>query len=102
MSRTFKIILIALLGFFFSIATLEIDVFGYDNTFFDTYDSYLPVYNQVLHQVNTADQDSFTFLEVTPSPFFVFIFLQSSFDESSLCQHPYKGKLYLVKSSLLI
>jgi hypothetical protein len=102
MSKTFKIISIGLFGFFFSIATLEIDVFGYDNTFFDSYDSYIQVDNQVLNPDTKADLDSFTFPEVTPSPFFDSALLLFEYEASSLPPFRYKRKLYIVQSSLLI
>ena len=102
MPKTFKIILVALVGFFFSIATLEIDVFGYDNTFFDTYDSYIQVDNQVLNQDTKADLDSFNFPDATPSPFFNSVIRPSEHVASSLPPFLYKRKLYIVQSSLLI
>jgi hypothetical protein len=102
MSKTLKIILIGVIGLFFSISTLEINVFGYENTFFDTYDSYVQVDNPVLHQVKKADLVSFTFPGITPPPFFSSVVLPPKVEESTLPPCSHKRKLYLVQSSLLI
>jgi hypothetical protein len=102
MSKTVKIILIGVIGLFFSISTLEIDVFGYENTFFDTYDSYVQIDNPVLHQVKKADLVSFTFPGITPPPFFSSVVLPPRVEESTLYPCSHKRKLYLAQSSLLI
>jgi|SRR6476660_7346594 len=102
MQKHLKIILIAVLGIFFSVATLEIDAFGYDNTFFDTYDSYLHVDNQVLQHHTQIEHGCIDCPEIIRSPNSPFIKSASRNDAYFLSSRLQKRKLYLSKSSLLI
>src|SRR6267378_7581910 len=102
MPSILKILLITLVGFFFSIAILEIDVFDYDNTFFDAYDSYVQVDNQLFHQGGHVGQDCFALSQITLPPFCPFITFPTKGEDSVLSVRPHKGKLYLTKSALLI
>src|SRR3977135_3904138 len=103
MPNSIRIIIVAIVGFLFSIATLEIDVFDYDNTFFDSYDSYVHVDNQVSPQGSSVEQDCVAFSEITPSSLFSLIVkIPTVYKGWSLPFRPHKRKLYLIKSSLLI
>ena len=105
-TNVLKITFPCLIGVFFTIATLEIDVCGYDNTFLDPYDSYLQVDTQSIlssDKVNTQDgNDSSGEIYrscsrvVTDGSLFIFIKVVISDPRSR------KRKLYLTKSSLLI
>jgi hypothetical protein len=97
-----KILVIAVFGFFFSIATLEIDAFGCDNTFFDAYDSYVHVENQVSHHVNKVDQGFFGCPEIIQSSGSPLVKFTSNLKEYFFPIRFYKRKLYLELSSLLI
>src|SRR6267154_3069490 len=102
MEKHLKIFLIAVIGFFFSLATLEIDAFGYDNTFFDAYDSYVHVDNQTLHHASKIDLGCFVCPEIIQSPVSPPIILISKYEGSFLSLRFQKRKLYLTQSSLLI
>ncbi len=102
MRNNIRVIVVAVVGLFFSIATLEIDVFDYDNTFFDTYDSYVQVDNQVSHQGSDIGQSFLAFSEITPSLCYSIIKMPIACKDQSLPFRPHKRKLYLIKSSLLI
>ena len=102
MQKHFKIVLIAVIGFFFSIATLEIDLLGYDNTFFDAYDSYAHVDNQTLHHASKIDQGCFACSEVIQSPVSPSVILISKYEGYFLPRRLQKRKLYLTQSLLLI
>jgi hypothetical protein len=99
--KMIKIILIALIGGFFSIAILEIDVFNYDNTFFDTYDSYIKIDNGVTLPVIQVKSIKLA-AKIYPSFTLCDIKLPRIFNDRRLLLQPYKRKLFLVKSSLLI
>ncbi|SRR5260221_3513314 len=102
MQKYLKIVLIAVVGFFFSIATLEIDAFGYDNTFFDAYDSYVHVDNQTLHHASKIDQGCFAYPGIIQSSVSSASILISHYEGYFLSPWPQKRKLYLAQSSLLI
>lgn len=102
MQKHLKIVLIAIIGLFFSIATLEIDTFGYDNTFFDAYDSYVHVDNEVLHHDSKLDQSYFAYLEVIQLPATPSIILTAKQKGYFLCPRVHRRQLYLTQSSLLI
>ena len=103
MSKTSKIVIAGLLGFFFSVATLEIDIQDYDNTFFDNYDSYVKVDCKVTQRILIVELDRFTSPEIIPL----------AYDDSRaiarcISKGPrssdyfYRPKLFLIKSSLVI
>jgi len=102
MQKSLKIVLIAFTGFFFSIATLEIDAFGYDNIFFDTYDAYVHVDYQGLHDDSVIDDNSCTYSEAQQPIIYPSIISVSSYEESFSSVRLYSRKLYLTQSSLLI
>ena len=103
MKKKIKIIVIALVGIFFSIATLEIDIFDYDNSFFDNYDSYVKVDNKVAQRVLQVEFNKLPAPEIILPLFCSSNCIQSpTLNEERLFLHPYKRKLFLVKSSLLI
>jgi hypothetical protein len=101
MSRLFKIILIAIVGTFFSLATLEIDVFGFDNTFFDTYDLYVQADNPVSPQFNQVDLGNIILPRTSLIVPFTTV-IGSRYQVSSLLACRYKRKLYIAQSTLLI
>jgi hypothetical protein len=102
MQKRPKIVWIAVIGFFFSIATLEIDAFGYDNTFFDAYDSYVHVDNQPLYHASKIDQGCFTCPGIIQSSVSPASILISCYEGYFLSPWHQKRKLYLTQSSLLI
>ncbi len=102
MSKLAKIILVAAVGFFFSIATLEIDFPDYDNTFFDSYDFYLQADNLLSHPGGDVDQDCFAPSAMAPSWSPISVTLPARCEVSHSKVYPHKRKLYLIKSSLLI
>ena len=103
MPNTIRITIVAIVGFLFSIATLEIDVFDYDNTFFDTYDSYVHVDNEVSPQSSGVELDCVAFSAISASLLFSLIVkIPIVYKDCSLPFRPHKRKLYLIKSSLLI
>jgi hypothetical protein len=98
-----RVLLACFFGFFFCIATFEVDVFEYDNTFFDTYDSYVKLDSKVIQEVFSIDFDRLTFPE-----FDLYSFSDSVATKRVLTREPrssnyfYRSKLFLIKSSLLI
>jgi len=102
MSRLFKILTIAIIGTFFSLATLEIDVFDFGNTFFDTYDFYVQADNQVPPQFNQVGLGNIILPERTSLIVPVSTIIRLNYQVSSLLTSRYKRKLYIAQSSLLI
>lgn len=101
-----KIAFAFLIGVFFTIATLEIDVCGYDNTFLDPYDSYLQVDSQ---SIQSSDESGIQNGIESPEKFSISSSLYCTigplcaFNIVVISDLPLpKRKLYLVKSSLLI
>jgi|GEM_PF-3927591 len=101
MSKTSKIAITGLLGFLFSVATLEIDVLDYDNTFFDTYDSYVNVDGNAMQRILMVGSGPFTSHEIIPL----------TYPPARIAGRPgqprasdyfYRPKLFLITSSLLI
>ena len=85
-------------------AILEIGVGGYENTFFDSYDSYLHVENNANQNITVDHRggiDSGENCRITFVPAATFGFCIPS--EEVISDFPcYKQKLFLAKSSLLI
>ena len=103
MLKAYKILLACFLGFFFCIATFEVDVFGYDNTFFDTYDSYVKMDSKVVQQILNIEFDRFAFSEIilfsyNDSPVITVLFSR----EPRSANYFYRPKLFLIKSSFII
>lgn len=101
--KAYKILFACLLGFFFCLATFEVDVSGYDNTFFDTYDSYVKMDSKVLQQILSIEFDRFAFPETIllyyrNSPLITVLFS----GEPRSSNYFYRPKLFLVKSSFII
>ena len=103
MSQAPKIFLSALLGFFFSVAMLEVDVFDYENTFLDSYDSYVKLDSKLTHKILDVEFDRFASPEIVLP-----VYVPSSIEINSFPEEPrssnyfYRPKLFLIKSSLLI
>ncbi len=103
MSKTSKIVIAGLLGFFFSVATLEIDIQDYDNTFFDNYDSYVKVDCKLTQRILIVELDRFTSPEIIPLTYndsHAHIVCRSN--EPRTSNYFYRPKLFLITSSLLI
>ncbi len=103
MSKTSKIIIAGLLGIFFSVATLEIDVLDYDNTFFDNYDSYVKIDSRVTQWILIVEFGRFTSPEIIPLAYDDSRVIARCFSkEPRSSDYFYRPKLFLIKSSLVI
>ena len=106
MIKFLKIAFPFLIGVFFTIAALEIDLCGYDNTFLDPYDSYLQVDSQ---SIQSSDELGIQNRIEPPEKFSICSSLHCTigplcaFNSVVISDLPLlKRKLYLAKSSLLI
>lgn len=103
MSKNKRLVIASLFGFFFSVATLEIDIFDYDNTFFDAYDSYVKIDSKATQRILTLDFERLASPEII-----AWTYSDSSVIEVASPKEPrssnyfYRPKLFLIKSSLLI
>ena len=103
MSKTKRFITASLFGFFFSVATLEIDIFDYDNTFLDTYDSYVKIDCKTTQRVLTIDFDRFASPEIILPTYCDSDAVEVSYpEEPRSSNYFYRPKLFLIKSSFLI
>jgi hypothetical protein len=78
-------------------------VFGYDNTFFDAYDSYTKLDNKVVQPVLNIEFDRFVLPEIVQHSFEDSALIATPFpQEPRLSNYFYRPKLFLIKSSFLI
>jgi len=103
MVKSLRIVLVALLAFFFSAATLEIDVFDYENDFLDTYDTFVKVDSKITQRILHVEFEGVASSEIIQ---LINIDLDhvtiTSPNEPRSSNFFYRPKLYLVKSSFLI
>lgn len=103
MSKTLKIFIVYLLGCFFSVASLEIEIFDYDNSLFDTYDSHVKIDSKVKPRILNVEFDKFDSPEII-----LLTYCDPFVADDPLPRVPrssnyfYRPKLFLIKSSLLI
>lgn len=99
-SNRSRMLLVCLLGFFFTAATLEIDFLDYDNTFFDQYDSYVKVDSKAAQRILTVDWIAIECSECAFPTYTPIAYPVDAFDEPYLFGSP--PRLFLLKSPLLI
>ncbi len=103
MSKTSKIVLASLLGIFFSVATLEIDIFDYENDFFDTYDSFVKIDSKLTQRILDVQFTKIITTEIVRSTHFAIDFFTTTrHKEPRSSNYFYRPKLFLIKSSFLI
>lgn len=103
MSKNSKIIAASCLCFFFCVATLEIDIFDYDNTFFDNYDSYVKIESKVTHRLHNVEFDRLASPEIILLTYDDLFIIADFFPgEPRSFNHFYRPKLFLINSSFLI
>ena len=103
MSKTWKIVSASCLVFLFSVATLEIDIFDYDNTFFDNYDSYVKIDSKVTQRILHVEFDRLASPEIILLTYSDNFVITDSFpSEPRSSNYFYRPKLFLIKSSFLI
>ncbi|NOT74929.1 MAG: hypothetical protein HOP08_08365 [Cyclobacteriaceae bacterium] len=103
MKKESKIVIAALLGIFFSMATLEVDIFDYENDFFDTYDSFVKIDSKVTQRIFHVE-----FAKIVSAEIIRPVFVASHFAKTLPRTEPlssnyfYRPKLFLLKSTFLI
>ncbi len=103
MSKNKRLVIASLFGFFFSVATLEIDIFDYDNTFLDTYDSYVKIDCKATNRILTVDFDRFASPEIILQAYCDLGVIDVTYpEEPRSSNYFYRPKLFLINSSLLI
>ena len=102
MVKILKIVSTVCLAAIFSVAALEIDVFDYDNTFFDTYDTYVNGDSKAVQHIPSLEFNECAPPEVIPFTYYAPQIEVHLPKEPRSIGYFYRPKLFLVQSSLLI